>query len=86
MRLYRFLKLASIGNQSWTLSLLSDVFELDEKETLTVIVDVTAVGPSNSVWVAALPLGNRMIPLFWKSFEQKKGYLKARLHLQAFRE
>ena len=86
MRLYRFLKLTSIDNQSWTFSLLSDVFELDEKEDLTVIVDVTAVGPSNSLWVAALPLGNRVIPLFWRSFEQKKGHLKAKLHLQAFRE
>lgn len=86
MRLYRFLKLTSIDNQSWYFSLLSDVFELDEKENLTVIVDVTAVGPSNSLWVAALPLGNRAIPLFWRSFEQKKGHLKARLHLQSFRE
>ena len=81
-----FLKLTCIDEQGWTLSLLSDVFELEEQETWIVIVDVTTVGPSNALWAAALPLENRAIPLFWRSFEQKKGHLKVRLHLQAFRE
>lgn len=86
MRLHRFLKLTSIDNQNWYLSLLCDVFELHDKDKLTVIVDVTAVGPANSLWMASIPLGNRAIPLYWKSFEQKKGHLKASLHLEAFEE